>query len=230
MNARSAFARRGVLWRYRVQASVVALLAATLASPLPARWLIRELPLAAPDAILSLGSHERERFSETAAQARRWPAAVVLLTTPTVVGQYNCDACAHRVGWLETLGVPPGRVRMLSPRTVNTNDELVAAATWMRERRLTRLLIVTSPYHTRRVQVLARGDLRGLHVGVVACQVAGGLPRFWWMRHYDRFYVRYELAALVAAWWRYGLPPWLPSRALAWGQPFGTMVSIRSSS
>ena len=31
------------------------------------------------------------------------------------------------------------------------------------------------------------------------------------VRNYDRFYVRYELAALVATWWRHGLMPWLPS-------------------
>jgi len=206
---------RSIARRHRFSLIAVALLALVLASPLPARWLIRELPLAAPEAILSLGSHERERFAETALQARQWPNAVVLLTTPTVVGQYNCDACPHRIVWLATLGVPARRVRMLSPRTVNTNDELVAAAKWMRARGLTRLLIVTSPYHTRRVQVLAGGDLRGLHVGVIACPVAGGLPTLWWTRHYDRFYVRYELAALIAAWWRYGVPPWLPSASVA---------------
>jgi uncharacterized SAM-binding protein YcdF (DUF218 family) len=182
-----------------------------VASALPARWLIRESPLDRPDAILSLGSHERERFPETAAQAKRWPVAVVLLTRPKVVGRYNCDACPYRVGWLGTLGIPPDRVRMLSPPVVNTNDELIAAAGWMRQHRLARLLIVTSPYHTRRVQVLARADLQGLQVGVVACRVAGGLPALWWTRHYDRFYVGYELAALVAAWWRYGQAPWLPT-------------------
>lgn len=229
MSARASIARGRALRRYRFHLIAISLLAVLLASPLPAQWLIREVPLAAPDAILSLGSHERERFAETAAQAGRWPHAVVLLTTPTVVGQYNCDACGYRVGWLATLGVPAARVRMLSPRVVNTNDELVAAAKWMRQRGLTRLLIVTSPYHTRRVQVLSRGDLRGLQVGVVACRVAGGLPALWWTRHYDRFYVRYELAALVAAWWRYGLPPWLPSPPLAWIPPFGAGTSVPPS-
>jgi uncharacterized SAM-binding protein YcdF (DUF218 family) len=209
MSARVPFRPGGVLARYRAHVLVVALLALLLGSPLPARWLIRESPLARPDAILSLGSHEYERFPETASQFRRWPAAVVLLSSPRVVGPYNCDACAHRVGWLATLGIPTERVRMLSPRVVNTHDELVAAARWLRQRKLTRLLIVTSPYHTRRVRILARADLQGVEVGVVACRLQGGLPGLWWARHYDRFYVRYELAALVAAWWRYGLPPWL---------------------
>lgn len=208
--ARSGWSR--VVRRHRVALIAVALLALALvlASPLPARWLVREVPLDAPDAILSLGSHERERFAEAAAQARRWPRAVVLLTTPAVLGPYNCDACPYRVGWLGTLGVPATRVRMLWPRSGNTHDEFVTAARWMQQHHLTRLLIVTSPYHTRRVQVLSNGALRGLQVGVVACRVGGGLSTLWWTRQYDRFYVRYELAALVAAWWRYGSPPWLP--------------------
>ena len=201
--------RGGRYWTLRTPLTLMAALIGLLvASPVLPRWLIRESPLARPDAILSLGSHERERFSETAAQARQWPAAVVLLTTPRVVGRYNCDACPHRVGWLATLGIPAGRVRLLSAPVVNTNDELIAAAAWMRQHRVARLQIVTSPYHTRRVQVLARAALQGLQVGVVACRVAGGLPALWWTRHYDRFYVRYELAALLAGWWRYGLAPW----------------------
>ena len=111
------------------------------------------------------------------------------------------------------IGVPRERIQMVSPAVDNTRDELVATAAWLRQRKLTRLLIVTSPYHTRRVQVLSRADLRGLHVGVVAAPVQEGLPRFWWAREYDRFYVRYELAALVATWWRHGLWPWLPPAA-----------------
>jgi len=195
--------------RLRLSAGVLGVAALLIASPLPARWLVRERPLERPDAILSLTSHERERFAETAAQAKRWPHAAVLLATPDVVGRYNCDSCGHRAGWLQMLGVPRERVTMLAPRVRNTNDELVAAATWMRERRLGRLLIVTSPYHTRRVQILARSSLSGVQFGVVGCRVGGGLRTFWWTRHYDRFYITYEFAALSAAWWRYGLLPWL---------------------
>lgn len=200
--------------RRRLLAAAVIVVALLVASPWPARWLIRERPLERPDAILSLTSHERERFAETAAQAKRWPQAVVLLAMPDVVGKYNCDACSHRVGWLETLGVPRARIRMLTPRVRNTDDELVTAAKWMRERRLTRLLIVTSPYHTRRVQVLARADLSGVQVGVVACPVAGGLRKLWWTRHYDRSYVIYEFAALAAAWWRLNGYPGSARRAV----------------
>ena len=180
-----------------------------VASPAPAWWLIRETPLDRPDAILSLTSHERERFQETAAQARRWPGATVLLAVPRVVGRYNCDACPYRVGWLGTLGVPKTRIVMLAPPTENTRDEIRVANRWLQERRLTRLLLVTSPHHTRRVQVLARAYADQLQIGVVGCPVAGGIRDLWWTRHYDRFYVTYELAALAAGWWRHGERPWL---------------------
>lgn len=189
-------------------ASLVAALVALIAlSPLSARWLVREAPLERPDAILSLGSHERERFAQTSASAARWPDARVLLTVPTEISKYNCDACSHRIGWLESLGVSPSRVTLLSPPARNTHDEIVTTSRWMRDQRLERVLIVTSPHHTRRVRVLARGLMQGLDVGVVACPVRGGLGGVWWTRRYDRFYVVYEFGALLDNWWRYGTMP-----------------------
>ncbi|AMY10057.1 hypothetical protein LuPra_03285 [Luteitalea pratensis] len=185
------------------------LVALVAGSPAPSWWLIREAPLDYPDAILSLTSHERERFQETASQARQWPAATVLLAIPRVIGKYNCDACPYRIGWLESLGVPRSRIVVLTPPTENTREEIRVAAKWLEDRRLTRLLLVTSPHHTRRVRVLAAAYAGRLRLGTVACPVAGGVPTLWWTRHYDRFYVTYELAALAAGWWRHGEPPWL---------------------
>lgn len=163
---------------------------------------MREVSLGHPEAILSLASHERERFAEVAAQAKRWPAAHVLLTTPAAINQYNCDACSHRREWLEALGVDAARIVLLEPPTVNTRAELAAAAAWMRQRGLTRLLIVTSPYHTRRVNILVGRAMRGIETGLAASPALGGLPKPWWTRRYGRWYVTYEYAALLATFWR----------------------------
>lgn len=187
--------------------TAVVLLALLVLSPLPGWWLISEAPLERPDAILSLASHERERFPAVAVQAKRWPAAKVLLTVPSEINRFNCDACPHRTDWLQALGVPGDRIVVLEPRSVNTHGELQLAAAWLRQQRLTRLLVVTSPYHTRRARVLARSAAPSVHVGVVASPALGGVPRPWWTRRYGRWYVTYEHAALLVAWWRYGTPP-----------------------
>lgn len=180
-------------------------------------WLIREQSLDAPEAILVLGSHEHERLPETAMLARRWPDAAVLLTQPLVATPYNCQDCGNRVRTLEHAGVTAGRVRVLAPPVQNTFDELQAAAAWLRTSRHRRLLIVTSPYHTRRVGALAAQLLPETTVGVAACAVPGGLATPWWSRRYDRRYVLYELAAIVDNAWRRGLSPrlWL----VGWAQP-----------
>lgn len=188
---------------HRRLVSLGLMLAALLvASPLPASWLIREAPIEGPDAILSLASHERERFAEVAAQARRWPRAMVLLTVPVIVNKYNCDACPHRAGWLETLGVSRDRIVVLAPHTKNSRDEVRLAAAWLKARGFTRLLAVTSPYHTRRVTGLLRSDAQGLVAGVTASPADGGLRALWWTHHYGRFYVTYEYAALAVQYWR----------------------------
>lgn len=183
----------------RTLAVLVVALGLLVLSPLPGAWLISEVPIERPDAILSLASHERERFPTVADQARRWPAARVLLTVPTETNRYNCDACPQRVEWLAALGVPGDRIIVLSPGTPNTRGELQLAAAWLRDHGLTRLLVVTSPYHTRRVRLLSRRNARGIEVGVKASPALGGVPVPWWTSRYGRWYVTYEYAALLVA-------------------------------
>lgn len=167
--------------------------------------LIHESPLEDPQAILSLGSHEHERLPHTAALAQRWPDAQVLLTQPRVPNGFNCVSCPYRVEWLGSLGVARDRVVVLTPSVANTRDELLVARQWMQMHGFDRLLVVTSPYHTRRVDVIARRELGGSRVGIAACWRPTGM---WWLTAYGRRYVVYEVAALVANAWRYGYRPW----------------------
>ena len=170
-------------------------------------WLVCEQPIDAPDAILVLGSHEHERLPEAVRLARRWPGAMVVLTQPVTPTQFNCQDCANRVRTLGAAGVPSWRVRVLQPRVRNTFEELQAAEKWAREHQARRLLIVTSPYHTRRVSWLSRAVFRWTAVGIVASAVEGGVAFPWWSRRYDRRYVLYEWAAIVSNSWRYRLTP-----------------------
>jgi uncharacterized SAM-binding protein YcdF (DUF218 family) len=112
-------------------------------------------------------------------------------------------------------GIESGRILVLERRARNTFDELVAAALWASRTGQRRLLIVSSPYHTRRVLVLAAAAAPGLEVGVSPAAVPGGLATPWWSRRYDRRYVLYEWGALIDNSWRHGLGPghWRASSA-----------------
>jgi uncharacterized SAM-binding protein YcdF (DUF218 family) len=170
-------------------------------------WLVRESPLDTADAILVLGSHEHERLPSAARLAARWPHARVLLTEPVAATPYNCQDCAQRVSQLERLGVVRTRVAVMTPRVRNTRDELQVALGWSRRHGLVRVVVVTSPYHTRRVQGWLSALAWPHPVGVRACEVEGGLARVWWSRDYDRRYTVYEVAAMAANSWRDGVHP-----------------------
>ena len=166
-----------------------------------------------PGAILMLASHEWERLPVTARLADRYPSAMVLLTRPVRPSPQNCHLCSERVAWLGELGIPRSRTVVLSPPAANTWEEALAARQYAREHGIRALLVVTSPYHTRRALGTFRKVFGGsaTDVGVhPALETSPARPGRWWMDPYDRAYVRYEWAAV--AWYlvRHGVDPRLP--------------------
>lgn len=162
-----------------------------------------------PQAILSLGSHEWERLPLAARLAADHPDALVLLTEPQTVSRFNCHECAHRVERLRTMGVAEGRVRMLPITGSGTHGEAHAALAFARDAGIERLVIVTSPYHTRRSLAVFRTVFAGsgVEIGIEPAGVEPPIqPSLWWLAPYDRAYVPYEWAAIVYYWWEYGVP------------------------
>jgi uncharacterized SAM-binding protein YcdF (DUF218 family) len=160
-----------------------------------------------PDAILMLASHEWERLPAAAALARSYPASRVVITTPPVVTIHNCHLCGERVDWLVHEGVPRDRIQIL-PGPSNTYEEALAARRHASEEPFTRLAVVTSPYHTRRVLATFEEVFAGtgIEIDVVPAAPAQGTPERWWLDAFDRHYVRYEWAAILKYWWDYGVP------------------------
>ena len=192
----------------RFLAAVVVLSIATVWLLLHAATaLVVEHQAGPPDAIIMLASHEWERLPATAALARRYPAARVLVTVPRVVTPYTCHRCTERVEWLGAEGVAAGRVRQLRPVT-STYDEALAAREYAAREPFSRLAVVTTPYHTRRALATFRAVFRGsgVDIAVVPAAPAQGQPDRWWRHPYDRQYVRYEWAAILWYRWEYSVP------------------------
>jgi uncharacterized SAM-binding protein YcdF (DUF218 family) len=194
--------------RRRQAAWLIAAVAVLLVASLPlGPWLVRARTVGAPEAILVLGSHEHERLPHAARLARLWSGAQVWLTEPVEATPFNCQDCSQRTAALGVLGVAAVRVRVIEPRVRNTFDELEAAKAWARAHGERRVLVVTSPYHTRRVIGLLSAADWLADVGVEPCPAAEGIAWPWWSARYDRRYVVYELAAMASNGWRHGIWP-----------------------
>jgi uncharacterized SAM-binding protein YcdF (DUF218 family) len=170
--------------------------------------LVLSRPVDAPDAILVLASHEWERIPAAAEQALRAPSAILLLTRPRIVTVYNCHRCGEREEWLQALGVPAARIRLLARTVGNTRDEALAALPYCRLEGVRRLLVVTSPYHTRRALATFRHVFEGsgVEIGIEASTAhSAARPDRWWATPYDRWYVRYEWSARLFYFVRYGI-------------------------
>jgi uncharacterized SAM-binding protein YcdF (DUF218 family) len=195
--------------RAALMAAAAGLALALSVVPFAGSALVVDAPLAAADAIVSLASHEWERLPAAAAAAGRYPNAVVVLTLPPVVNEFNCHDCAHRTERLVKLGLDERRIRIVPITLPGTYGEAVAIRTLLSSQHLRSLVVVTSPYHTRRSLATFRRVLEGTGVAVGAVPATAtspARPERWWAAPYDRAYVRYEWAAILYYQVRYGVP------------------------
>jgi uncharacterized SAM-binding protein YcdF (DUF218 family) len=201
--------RRGRSRRRRYAVAIATLLLASLTVAAGSALVVR-VPLEKPDAIISLASHEYERLPLAARMAAENPGAVVLLTQPSQVTRFNCEDCAHRVDRLRALGVEQSRVRVVLIHGPGTHGEALVAREFASQAGIRRLLIVTSPYHTRRALAVFRRVFAGSGVTLgiePAIESSAARPSRWLLGSYDRGYVVYEWAGIVYYAWKYGVRP-----------------------
>lgn len=173
-------------------------------------WLVVSRPLERPDAIISLASHEWERLPAAARLAVAIPSALVLLTLPQPATPYNCHDCSGRIARLQRLGVASDRIKVIPLTSPGTYGEALAALGFARQSHIRRLLVVTTPYHTRRSLAAFRSvfDGSGVEIGIEPAASSPARPDKWWAAPYDRAYVGYEWAAVAYYSWRYGVGIW----------------------
>jgi uncharacterized SAM-binding protein YcdF (DUF218 family) len=176
------------------------------------RWLVREDPLARADVIFVLSGGLPYRAEEAAKVFAMGYAPEVWVGRPERPGgeleqhgvhfigeeQYNCEILVHD-------GVPETAIRILPEFVVDTEREVEEAAGEMRRTGKTKIIIVTSPEHTRRVKALWEKLVGDNPVALVHGAHNDPFdPSHWWRDTRDIFSVVRETLGLVNVW--AGLP------------------------
>ncbi len=176
-------------------------------------WLVREDPLEKSQAILVLSGGLPDRALAAAEIYRGGYAKEVWLTQPLQPGAameglrlpYAGEEEYSRMVLIEK-GVPPGDIRILKPRILNTADELRVVADALDQQRGASVIVVTSKAHTRRVRTLWEKVSRGHGSGRILVRAAPDDfdASHWWRSTPDALSVVREYLGLLNAW--AGLP------------------------
>jgi len=163
-------------------------------------WLARSDPPKPSDVIVCLSSPERVK--KAARLYHKGMAPQIILTVAT------------KTEPLTSLGVPEDRIT-LAPGPKTTYQEALVVAPILRQRGYRSALVVTDPYHLRRVRWTFGKVLKDQPVEMIF--VASDLPwegEGWWRSKNETFYVYSETAKLGWYWLAHGLlgmqddPPW----------------------
>lgn len=176
-------------------------------------WLVREDPLEKSQAIVVLSGGLPDRALGAAQLYRGGFAKEVWLTQPLQPGASMEDLHLPYAGEeqynrmvLIAQGVPPAKIRLLTPRILNTADELRAVAAALDQQPGASAIVVTARAHTRRVRVLWRRISQGRQgtLLVRASSEDSFDAEHWWRTTNDALDVVREYLGLLNAW--AGLP------------------------
>lgn len=186
-------------------ASVIGVTALLIAAfPAIGVWLVVADPLAPSDAIFVLEGRTPSREVEAAALYHRGLAPVVGLSHPR-----DPQELARRLARLASiqefaravlvgLGVPDRAILRLQPEVRNTVEELAVIAETARVRGFRRVILVTSPSHTRRVRTIWNARHQGTLAALVHPNAYESFDaRRWWRSRHGLQAAVYEVAGIV---------------------------------
>ena len=174
------------------------------------KWLVVEDPLQPAVAIAVLGGKMPFRAMEAAELYRAGYAPEVWLPGPEGPAEHEPIT---RMGFrpsepdlyykvLERLGVPRRAVRVLKPSAKNTRQEMIIISHALREAGGGRVIVVTSPTHTRRARVVwtrLAWPFDELVIRYTRHEPVAVNLRRWWEKEGDREIVYREVGGIVDA-------------------------------
>ncbi len=163
------------------------------------RYLLAKDELKPADVIVVLGGEKSERveygvklFKEGWSRKDR-----IIMTGGPVVGRYTWAGLMKEQA--EELGIPGGDI-ILADRSMSTEEDALYTAGIVRRGRYKSLILVTSPYHSRRASIYFRRMIPG--VTIVSAPVEKSWFSFegWWKRPRDRDMVFSEYSKFIKLW------------------------------
>lgn len=205
--------RRVVL---RVTATALGLAAAALVCFLPysGTYLVVQQPLEHADAIVVLAGARAERWLEAVDLFRAgWAPRIVVSRGRSEDAEarliamgirFPQDADLVRDAMLQ-MHVPPDAIILLPESLDNTAQEAASARRMAAASGWSRIIVVTSKYHSRRASYAFDREFRDAPIGVLmrTTRYDSSAPARWWTSRQDVRYVTSELQKLAA--YRLGL-------------------------
>ena len=176
------------------------------------RWLVVEDPLEHTQSIAVMSGSVPMRALEAARLYRAGYATQVWLTRPAEPGA-SLQAIHiayigedfYNIRVLMQEGVPENAIRVLEPPIANTADETRAIATELRRQNSSKVILITSKAHTRRVRALwDKLSGPGLHAVVRPAHDDPFQAGRWWRTSSDALDVVREVLGMLNVW--AGLP------------------------
>ena len=170
------------------------LLSARAGASAAARWLSTGGPPRNADLLVVVAGGARERLQTGADLFRRGYAPEILVTEP--MPQDGMEAL---------LGMAPGagghRLHACADRVTSTVGDALCVRQLVESRGFRSILVVTSPYHCRRLEMIFRRTLGDLDLDI---RVVGSASLYWppesWWRYPAGWEVPAELAKLTWSW------------------------------
>lgn len=162
-------------------------------------YLLAKDELKPADVIVVLGGEKSERveygvklFKEGWARKDR-----IIMTGGPIVGRYTWAGVMKEQA--EALGVP-GKDIFLADRSMSTEEDAEYTADIVRRQRYKSLILVTSPYHSRRASIYFRRIVPGVTIVSAPVEKSWFSLDGWWKRPRDRDTVFSEYAKFIKLW------------------------------
>lgn len=177
--------------------------------PFAGRYLVYQDPLEKADAVIVLAGARVERWLEGVELYRGGWAPQVVISPGRIEDaerelrsmgiRFPSDAELARDAMLQ-MKVPVTAVETIPESLDNTAQEAAAVHQLASQRRWTRLIVVTSKYHTRRARFAFVREFKGTNVRILmrASRYDTSTPERWWRHRADSRYVMSELEKLIA--------------------------------
>lgn len=175
------------------------------------RFLQHEDPLSHADAIFVLAGTRAQRWLEAADLYREGYAPTIVLS-PGIIESGEFWLRAHGIPFptdaelardaMVKMGIPSSAIVTPLHNIDNTAAEGLLLRTLSRDHHWTRVIIVTSKYHTRRAGFAFRRALEGTGVAIIvrASRYDDADPARWWHHRSDLRFVLLEWEKLMAYW------------------------------